>query len=216
MKTFIKIAVILLVCLILNNCGPKDDTNPDVLKVPQETKDWGVFKVGTWWVFEEETSKLRDSIYVYKNEELIRPRILSPCCIDSYEEFIVHLTSNLKIDSFRIRVAGQNLSIKLINENKIFSEFPAECNILPAPPIVQGAWSRSGPPSQITTFDTIYPNLNIGNLSFTNVVRANNNMNLAYDWTPTLIYSAKHIGIVRKEFPEYKQVWNLVRYNIVQ
>jgi len=41
-------------------------------------------------------------------------------------------------------------------------------------------------------------------------------MNLAYDWTPTLIYSAKNIGIIRKEFPEYNQVWNLVRYNIVQ
>jgi len=41
-------------------------------------------------------------------------------------------------------------------------------------------------------------------------------MNLFYNGTPTLIYSAKHIGIVRKEFPEYNQVWNLVKYNIVQ
>ena len=47
-----------------------------------------------------------------------------------------------------------------------------------------------------------------------NVVRANN-MNLFYNGTPTLLYSAKHIGIVRKEFPEYNQVWNLVKYNIV-
>jgi hypothetical protein len=83
-------------------------------------------------------------------------------------------------------------------------------------PIKQGSWTQTGPTSQHTIFDTIYPNLQIGDFNFTNVVRANNNMNLAYNYTPTLIYSAKHIGIVRKEFPEYKQVWNLVRYNIVQ
>jgi hypothetical protein len=32
----------------------------------------------------------------------------------------------------------------------------------------------------------------------------------------TYIYTAKNYGIIRKEFPEKKELWNLVRYNIVQ
>jgi hypothetical protein len=94
-------------------------------------------------------------------------------------------------------------------------EYINRCYLV-VPPPVQGKTIGIGPTTQYTIFDTIYPKLQIVDNEFTNVVRANNNMNLFYYGTPTLIYSAKHIGIVRKEFPEYNQVWNLVRYNIVQ
>jgi len=101
---------------------------------------------------------------------------------------------------------------------KTTGEYSQDCFLLPPPPILekQGVTIGTGPTSQFTIFDSIYPVLKLGELEFTNVIRANNNMNLAYNGTPTLIYSAKHIGIIRKEFPEYNQVWNLVKYNIVQ
>lgn len=83
-------------------------------------------------------------------------------------------------------------------------------------PLVQGDFARVGGPQQIAILDIIYPKLQVGDYEFNNVVRANKNMNLFYNGTPTLLYSAKHIGIVRKEFPKYNQVWNLVNYHIVQ
>jgi hypothetical protein len=64
MKTFIKLAAILFVSLALQYCGP-NDSEVIYKYLPQENKDWSAYKVGTWWVYEEETSNLRDCVYVY-------------------------------------------------------------------------------------------------------------------------------------------------------
>jgi len=210
MKTFIKLAAILFVSLALQYCGP-NDSEVIYKYLPQENKDWSAYKVGTWWVYEEETSKLRDCVYVYHYLDSFYERWHWP---NQYKQSIIMNTaSNLGIDSFKHTIFED---VTMTRINVTIPEHPPECYLLKTHPIIQGDRINSGPTSQITKFDTIYLSLNIGNLTFTNVVRANDNLNLAYNYTPTLIYSAKNIGIVRKEFPEYKQVWNLVRYNIVQ
>jgi hypothetical protein len=210
MKTFIKLAVFLFVSLALQYCGPSD-SEAMYSYIPQETKDWSAYKIGTWWVYEEETSKLRDSIYVY---QYIDSFYVRRNWTNQYQQGIsMYTASSLGIDSFHHGVFSDVIMRRI---NVEIPELTPQCYLLIRHPIKQGSWTQTGPTSQHTIFDTIYPNLQIGDFNFTNVVRANNNMNLAYNYTPTLIYSAKHIGIVRKEFPEYKQVWNLVRYNIVQ
>ncbi len=210
MKTFIKLVAILFVSLALQNCGP-NDSEAIYKYLPQENKDWSAYKVGTWWVYEEETSNLRDSVYVYHYLDSFYENWNWP---NQFGQGITMYTaSNLGIDTFEHAIFTSVLMKRL---NDLIPEHLPQCYLLIRHPIKQGDWTRTGPPSQHTIFDTIYPNLQIGDFNFTNVVRANNNMNLAYNYTPTLIYSAKLIGIVRKEFPEYKQVWNLVRYNIVQ
>ncbi len=210
MKIFIKITVILFVSLALQNCGPSD-SEAMYNYIPQETKDWSAYKVGTWWVYEEETSKLRDSVYVYHYLDSFNEKIFWK---NQYQQGIsMYTASSLGIDSFH---HGVVLDVIMRRINLEIPELTPQCYLLIEHPIKKGAWKTSGPSSQHTIFDTIYPNIQIGDFNFTNVVRANNNMNLAYNYTPTLIYSAKHFGIVRKEFPEYKQIWNLVRYNIVQ
>jgi|GEM_PF-3232977 len=45
----------------LSSCGPDE---PIYHPIRQELKDWGTFKEGTWWVYEEESIGIRDSIYI--------------------------------------------------------------------------------------------------------------------------------------------------------
>jgi hypothetical protein len=126
-----------------------------------------------------------------------------------------HFASSRNLDSGSLFIASHGSGVLMQRKQMTSGENVFEC-YLAVPPPVQGKTIGTGSTSQFTIFDTIYPKLQIGDNEFTNVVRANNNMNLFYNGTPTLLYSAKHIGIVRKEFPEYNQVWNLVKYNIVQ
>jgi hypothetical protein len=188
------------------------DPEPVYNQVRQELKDWGAFKQGTWWVYEEENLKIRDSIFIYNYEDQF-----SRTEVENHFEQSVRcfLASTRQVDSGYFFYAHSNPGIQLRNDKFYNGENSKKCYLV-VPPPVQGETISTGSTSQFTVFDTIYPMLQVGDHEFTNVVRANNNMNLFYNGTPTLIYSAKHIGIVRKEFPEYNQVWNLIKYNIVQ
>jgi len=114
MKTFIKIAVILFVSLALQNCGPKDHTNPDVQMVSEEIKDWGIFKIGTWWVYEEETSKFRDSIFVINHSE----SVLRPNDFPAFQSISFILYSQSNYDSFIINSSGIFRGLSLLNLKK--------------------------------------------------------------------------------------------------
>jgi hypothetical protein len=166
-------------------------------------------------VYEEENLKIRDSVYIYKQkteEFRLDPRNQPN---HYYYKIISHFASSRNIDSGLCDVSSIGSGPLMRREMNDGGEQSLQCYLV-VPPPVQGKTIGTGSTSQYTIFDTIYPTLQVGDNEFTNVVRANNNMNLFYNGTPTLIYSAKHIGIVRKEFPEYNQVWNLVNYNIVQ
>jgi hypothetical protein len=69
------LALLLLLILVVPAC--KKDKTPCVTDCPESNcediqcvKDYFAFKVGSWWVYEEETSGERDSVYVteYAND----------------------------------------------------------------------------------------------------------------------------------------------------
>jgi len=193
----------------LSSCGPDE---PIYHPIRQELKDWGTFKEGTWWVYEEESIGIRDSIYIHSYQDQFYKTEVKNHLEQSVS---CYFASDRGVDSGYILFGHSSSGIQFRNDGATNGEDSKKCYLVVPPPVL-GDFIRTGGPSQHTIFDTIYPSLQIGGNEFTNVVRANNNMNLFYNGTPTLIYSAKHIGIVRKEFPEYNQVWNLVKYNIVQ
>jgi hypothetical protein len=195
---------------ILYNCK---DPEPYYDHVSQELKDWGAFKPGTWWVYEEQNSEIKDSVFVYSQEVLTLPHLsLKNNFKEEIKSYIVGTNHN---DTFFLRVITSNDAVKLQTFREKYREHSSSCYLV-APPPIKGYAISNGPVGQFVIFDTIYSKYRPGDLQFNNVVRANDNMNLAFNWTPTLIYSAKNIGIVRKEFPAFNQIWNLVDYHIVQ
>jgi hypothetical protein len=211
MKTIFKIVGLFVVILSFQHCNEQDEV---FYPVSQELKDWGAFKLGTYWVYKEENLNIYDTIKIYKlTSEKLQ--------IDKYrlnhfwERVNSYFYSTRQIDSGYFKVASFSGAIAMIHENSDLDEYVRKCYLIKLPP-VKGDWIRNGSPDQINRFDTIYSTYKLGNFEFTNVVRANDNFNYFYLGTPTLIYSVKNIGIIRKEFPEYGQVWNLVDYHIVQ
>jgi hypothetical protein len=211
MKTIFKIVGLFVVILSFQHCNEQDEV---FYPVSQELKDWGAFKLGTYWVYKEENLNIYDTIKIYKlTSEKLQ--------IDKYrlnhfwERVNSYFYSTRQIDSGYFKVASFSGAIAMIHENSDLGDHVRKCYFVEPPP-VQGDAINNGHVGQYVLFDTIYSTYKLGNFEFTNVVRANDNFNYFYLGTPTLIYSAKNIGIIRKEFPEYNQIWNLVDYQIVQ
>ena len=66
------------------------------------------------------------------------------------------------------------------------------------------------------TEKSIFNLLNVFGINFENVVKVYDMCNRAYKNQPTYFYTAKNIGIIRKEFPDINQIWNLKRFKIIQ
>jgi hypothetical protein len=194
----------------LHNCSP-DDTPIRYPEVPQGLKDWGTFKKGTYWIYQKEGTSLIDSVWV---DTLITQEIEADEHGVSRIETNLRQTYDVRLYRYRISTQAQFIAYEQLQSSQGEHAFKCYINKYPLPK--QGDKVSSGSVMQITTFDTIYPTYSIGTDTYTNVVRAFNNYNYAFEGDTTYIYTAKNYGIIRKEFPEKKEVWNLVRCNIVK
>ncbi len=208
----------LTTAIYLSSCGPSDEIV--YIKIDPELLAWGSFKEGTYWIYKEENTGATDSVYVYKHEKSYGESDRGSKKVKTtYEVFYSSFfTSNKDIDTLYYDIGTFSSDIHLARKSIIKNGPLLSCNIVPPPfPnfFFEGytVWVSS---SQKTVFDSIYPIYQLGELEFSNVIRANNNENYAYNGTPTLLYSARNVGMIRKEFPEYNEIWNLIRYNIVQ
>ncbi|MBI1837811.1 MAG: hypothetical protein HYR91_11170, partial [Flavobacteriia bacterium] len=64
------------------------------------------------------------------------------------------------------------------------------------------------------TIQEIYPDYNLGNFTFQKTLKISENCTMIENNQPTNHYYSKGVGIIRKEFLDSNQVWNLVNYHI--
>jgi hypothetical protein len=57
----------LLATSLFATCTPKEEERP-LYVIEQSTKDYLVFPVGSYWIYEAENSNLQDSLYLYRDE----------------------------------------------------------------------------------------------------------------------------------------------------
>lgn len=193
-------------------------TDPEISReyLSEEFKSWGNFKEGTYWIYKELNSGVEDSCYVYSYDSLMQ--------LESYPdegEYFIEviesrfISSSLQ-DSFKIwmNTGGLFVNLENISSKSVGSEVVLKC-VLVVPPPVQGQSYNTGPIDQVVTFDSIFETYSVGNSTFHDVVRANDNMNMAFNRRQSSFYTARNIGIVKKVFPEVNQTWELVRFSIV-
>lgn len=218
-NTVLLFCMITFFTVVLSSCGPSDEEV--YIKIDEEVLAWGAFKEGTYWIYQEENTGTIDSVYVYKQEEAYGESDRGSKKVKiTYEVFLGSIFINsINNDTLYYDVTTFSSNILLTRVTRIKNDPARSCNIVPPPYsnfFKEGYTTRTGLLSQKTVFDSIYPIYTLGELEFTNVIRANNNENYAYNGTPTLLYSARNVGMIRKEFPERNEVWNLIRYNVVQ
>ena len=119
-----KLALLLIVvsACFLPGCGP-ETTEPNYQMVPQETKDWCVFQIGTWWVYEEETLKTRNSVYVFFTQDTLFSYINNDKNIYlNFQEINTGMASTLGVDTTSFSIAGIATGIVLSTKRCIRRE----------------------------------------------------------------------------------------------
>lgn len=209
---------------IITSCKkdkPEDPVPCTTCQKVSEAKDYFAFKVGTWWVYEEETSLARDSVYVTEShfnmtgyaEYDFDVRMFS-----TYQNFYYHywpmFISNLKGCNVINPVSNRCLYVKrskyqfgnFIGESKCFfvayktGDFIYEFNV--------------NYENNKVFIKQVLSEYNLNGQMFGKTVKIHELCTFIEGNQPTNHYFSKGVGLIRKELIDSNQVWNLVNYHI--
>ena len=204
------ILIILGLSLIINNCKDKDEI---IRHVDPELKAWGLYQKGTWWVYEEEKTKNIDSFWVdsvdfkYLYDDNFNKK--------KWEDIYCYFRSENIYEDYAFVISSYGKNVQLFRF-KNFIPINSENSTLLNLPLKTGQRFASCDAFKWSEIDTIFNLLNVFGINFENVVKVYDMCNRAYKNQPTYFYTAKNIGIIRKEFPDINQIWNLKRFKIIQ
>lgn len=212
----------LLLFLTSSSCKDKNkktycEENPSQCQTISTAKDFFYFKQGSWWVYEEETSHERDSMYIYES-------INDP---SSYY-FSVRIHSELQDYNYHywpIYTGGSSCS----PQNPVSSK----CLLIkrskgkPGEFIDEGYCFYVYPKinSSLASFNTYFSNNKIiveeindsyllDGLPFDKTIKIHELNTFMEGKQPTNHYFAQGVGLIRKELLDSNEVWNLVDYHI--
>ncbi len=196
------------------------ELNPDQCAPITEAKDFFLFKMGSWWVYEEETSKERDSVYVtiYQNTDNydFNAEYYSSYSGYNYHYFPFALTGKPVCD-INSSNSEPCLHIKR-NRHKPGGPVDEEQCFFVYYKINYKLSTFSGYMNQCTDnyimVTDIFKNYALNNFTFGKTVKVFEKCQVSENNQSTNIYYSKNIGIIRKELLDSSQVWNLVNYHV--
>jgi hypothetical protein len=190
-----------------------DPTNTSHL-IPQELKDYGLFKTGTYWIYQDSISGAIDSEWVWQSDWGIdtldkdNPYGLEP---GTYELFQIKTTSSFfKVEYYYgcnsswTSYSGTPLFRQKLDSTSIFETI---CLDYPFTVGKRKYWQNdtmeiAGYYSQLYNFNEVVKILQFNNPTEDHFI--------------TDFYYANKFGIIRKEIFERNEIWKLIRYNIIQ
>ncbi|MCC6702183.1 MAG: hypothetical protein IT221_11710 [Fluviicola sp.] len=182
-------------------------------------KDFFLFKEGSWWVYEEETSHQRDSQYVYQYTNTsgydFDMRVHS-----TLEDYDYHYwptyASGAKKCSESEPVSGKCIFIKK-SKGKIGDYIgEGECFFINFKIDDYSTVFFVDYPYNKIWIKGIYSNYNLNGNDVYNTIKIYEDYSLLEGKQPTNHFYTKNIGLIRKELLDSNQVWNLVNYHIEQ
>lgn len=208
----------------LLNCSkdkvPGEPTPCATCQKVTEAKDYFAFKVGSWWVYEEETTLERDSVYVTESYIDEGGYDFNVRMFSTYQDFYYHywptFMSNLNGCSIYSAVSKRCL---FINRSKYqFGNVLGESKCFFIKYYI-GDFIYSGSdmtycPDNKVIFENIYNEFVIDTFNFSKTIKIHELCSYIDGKQPTNYYYSKGIGIIKKEFLDSNQVWNLVNYHI--
>ncbi len=224
MKRIIYFAPLLLLLLLVpactkdkvpcDNCTSSGADCEDI----QNVKHFFYFKVGSWWVYEEETSGARDSVYVTEAVENTSNYNFDVRVYSTYQDYYYHFwpvngaASNSCVDNGIICER-----CKKVRRSKYKpGDFVAEATCFIFLPIVgeyDGNPNNSFSNNRVIVLQNL-DSMEIGELFFNRTIQMFENKTYMEGDQPTNHYFSENVGLVRKELLDSNQVWNLVDYYI--
>jgi hypothetical protein len=223
MKTvFLLIVTILLVFSCKKEAGTAFcELHPDECVDIREVKDYFYFKMGSWWVYEEEHTGKRDSVYVTQTWTDTSSVLFETWLHSSYDGYDYTfwttgvngslVTNNMTKKTSRATNVNRAKTVSgdYVGEDPCFLFYPTP-----------GAWTYTygGPTitNNVLKIEAVHANYTNYSIAFEEVVHLSEQHTAIEEKQPTHHFYAPHIGLIRKELIDSNQVWNLVSYHINQ
>ena len=206
MKIYRLIFSALIAFLIIEACGKKDKEHPTYY-LGQRYKDYAVYKVGSYWIYEDSASKVIDSIYLYKQEISINDGggIVPFNSEGIYENRYSSLYNDTLLCNGGIVSDRSGAIYRVARLNDYFNS-----NI----DYFEGLIGQLAPGTFYSYYIDKKDSIVFNNQKFFDVDIFENTQQ-EYSYQPRRTYYAKHVGLVRKELFN-GEVWNLIRYQVSQ
>ncbi len=211
------------------SCKPKPEepnycaTSPGGCNSVLIAKEFFLFKPGSWWVYEEEYSGVRDSMYVYSyangddyNFDIRIKSALTDYQYHYWPEYnanpnddqcdqsgpVAKKCMNIKIAKFRVGTPGD-----FVGEGRcMFFQY----NLIDSIPCYSTSFE-----SNYIHITSIMESFESGGLNFGKTVKVNNKRDFQHHLHETNQYFSKGVGLTKIELIDTTETWNLVDYYIV-
>ncbi len=187
----------------------------------REVKDYFYFKIGSYWVYEEETSGERDSVYVIETSNDTGSVLFSTTKYSTYDGYDYNYQSKgvwsfavddnhkaKKTDKSTRVISAKFKSGDYVGEATCFLFYPTEGLSSPANGGVTFGYDNT------ITIQNIFKEYNVSDEVFQNVVVVNEEHTLIEESQPTVHYYSPKVGLIKKELLLDNEVWNLIDYHI--
>lgn len=214
-----------LLLFFLQSCKDKDtqtacEKAPETCQYLSEAKDYFAFKEGSWWVYEEETTHERDSVYVTSfinnaSSHYFKTEILS--ARDSF--YTRYFPADFYEGNGCSYPGPVNKRCLFISKTKSkFQNHLGESNIMFFKYSI-GAIDYTGGGVDFCeqnkiTITNLWSTYNLGNLNFNNSIEVSEDCSYFENLQPVKFIFSKNVGLIKKTLIDSNETWNLVAYFI--
>lgn len=193
------------------------DKNPSECQTVDAAKAFFHFKEGSWWVYEEETSHERDSIYVIEQSNgsgyNFYMRVKSALTDFEYQYWPVYYYGN-PLCSINQPVQGKCVYITVTKTKPGVFNGTGKCFFVNFKQGVYEAAPTDSFPDNAIQVESIVESHTLGSLNFGQTVKIKEPHTFIENNQLTYRYYARNVGMIRKELVDSNEVWNLVSYHI--
>ena len=222
---FIILSLALLLALLTSGCKKNDEpctTCPtsDCEDI-QNVKHFFYFKVGSWWVYEEENSGMRDSVYVTSAAENPSNYDFDVEVYSTYQDYYYRYWPQYGASiGSSCSQTGQSCGwcAKVFRSKYKPGDFVGQATCFIFQPIegVSDINPNNSFANNRVYVDEVLDSIEMNSYIFLRTVKMYENQTYMEGDQPTNHYFSENVGLVRKELLDSNQVWNLVNYHIAQ
>lgn len=198
-------------------------TSPSSCQKVTESKDFFLFKMGSWWVYEEETSHVRDSVYMTQSIEVENSydfdvRMKSALSGYEYHYWPVYYGVN---NNCSVTNPVDKRCLYILRSKYKFQDFLVESHVFfikysTGESVATGDGFPCGNSNNRILMQSVWDTYSLNGQNFGKTIRIDEGCDCAEGKQPTRMFYSKNVGVIRKELLDSNQVWNLVNYHIVQ
>jgi hypothetical protein len=181
-------------------------------------KHFFYFKVGSWWVYEEENSGLRDSVYVTSAMQSDVNFNFNVEVYSSYQDYFYEFWPEYNVISNQCPEDGIICShcVNVVRSKYKPGDFVGEASCFIFIPVV--GWNEVNPnvfyENNRIHVSSIEDSLDTNGFSFGRTVELYEDNTLMEGRQPTYHTFSENVGLIKKVLIDSNQVWNLVDYHI--